>query len=267
MPEPERAEQFRRSLAQVSTGKSAWSKPGALALIGALLGSAVCFVLALGSVSALGRPHKASTAVLAILAAVFAVGAVLLARAAFHVEHRMRAGAPPAPVARTSPRVGRRPPRNSPASRFVTGVVLVVVLGLLVFLSVFLHARAARSAYTQHHGVLRTGTVETVHPIHHSSRSSSWTTYNYGVALLQPVGAVDHTVVNDPTKDEQAFEQGGQIVALVDPKQPSYAEIAGEPVFTSSWFIAPLVLGLVLLFFAFLVGYEQILHRRHKVAA
>jgi hypothetical protein len=70
----------------------------ALGAVAALLGAAACFVGCATEVSALGREHQTSSAVLIVVAAAFAAGAVVLVRVAIRLEHRFRSGGAAAPA-------------------------------------------------------------------------------------------------------------------------------------------------------------------------
>ena len=70
-------------------------------------------------------------------------------------------------------------------------------------------------------------TVETVQPEKHTSKSSTWYTYDYVVSLPTPVGGRAVTTVHDPNQ-QQEFVEGQPVNVLVDSKDASYAEIPGE---------------------------------------
>jgi hypothetical protein len=243
---------------------SSAGKPGGGSVVGfiaALIGALVCFVGCAVEVSALGRPHKLATAVLAIVAAAFAVGSFVLVRVAIHLEHGFRGAGPTAPARVAAPATARHP-KNGPVSRIVATIAAVGVLVFLVFLTVSLHSAATKSATTQHHGLARSGTVASVHSEDHSTKYDSWTTYNYDVTLSTPIGATSQTVAHDPTKDFQAYDAGEPIHVLIDPHQVSYAELPGSPVQSSSWFWGPLLFGAVLVMLAVLLTREHVKHRR-----
>jgi hypothetical protein len=236
-----------------------------LGFIGAIFGALICFIGAAASASALGRPHKVSTAVLAILAAAFAVGAIVLARVAILCEHRLRSNVPAHPVHVDHP--AARHPKNGPATRIFVIVLLLAVVAFLVVVSISQHSKSARSSETQHHGLSRTGTVVSVHSVHHTTRYDSWDTYNYDVALSAPVDATTHTVVHDPTKNDTDFSTGDTLTALVNPKDPGYAELPGRPAESSAWFVGPLLIGGPFVLVGILLGYEEVRHRRRRTAA
>jgi hypothetical protein len=259
--------------------------PGtALGAVAALLGATACFVGCATEVSALGREHQTSAAVLIVVAAAFAAGAVVLVRVAIRLEHRFRSGGAAAPAggphaARGAPAAGRTPARRGPAGRpawrvhdspvtRIVGVVLIagVVAGLTA-LTLQLHGQAAQSSYTQRHGLARRATVEAVHQVSHATSTQAWTTYDYDVALARPAGRVTRTVAHDPTQDFQRFDRGDVISVLVDPRQPAYAELPGIPVESPSWFAGPLVLAVIFLALAALIIAEEIRHRRGRSAA
>ncbi len=258
------------------TARQEWKRGTLAAFAAAILGTTVCVVGAAASAAAIGRPHHAPTYALALAAAAFTIATVALARLAIHLEHGLRGPAKPLrtlydlappghefaghPVAAST----RRHPKNGPVSRnFFIGLV-VVFIGVMAWISVALHARAARSAYTQHHGASRTGIVTLVHRIHHSSRSSSWTTYDYDVTLDDPVNGASSTRVHDPDQNFQHYFSGESVSILVDPKQPSYAEIPGRFASLRLWWIVPLLMVLILAAAATGVFWEQRRHQRHR---
>ncbi len=238
-----------------------------LGAVAALLAATFCFVGCLAAISALGREHEAPTAALIAAAAVFAVAAVVLIRVAIRLEHRFRPAQPAARVTPAGvPRTPARRPRNGPASRIVAIVIVIGAAAALTTLAVSLHSQAARSSYTQHHGLVRTATIEAVQPVSNSTSHDSWTTYDYDLALAAPAGAVTRTVAHDPTRDFRRFDQGDTISVLVDPRQPDYAELPGIPVESSSWFIGPLALAVVFVGLIVLISAEEIKHRRLRSA-
>jgi hypothetical protein len=236
--------------------------------MGAIFGALVCFIGCAAEVSALGRPHKVSGTVLAIAAIAFGVGAIVLVRLAIRLEHRFK-GSPPARTAATATApTGARHPRNGPVSRIIAAVAIVAVVAFVVAVSVSLHSGAVRSSYTQNHGLARRGTVTSVKSIHHYSRtSSSWTTYNFDVALTTPANGATSTVVQDPTKDFQDYDQGEPIKVLVDPKQLTYAEVPGQRLHSANWFVGPLVLVVIFGGLGAIITTEEIKHRRHRRAS
>jgi hypothetical protein len=106
--------------------------------------------------------------------------------------------------------------------------------------------------------------VTQVHRIHHSSRTSSYNTYEYDVALSNPVNGRDTTRVHDPSQNRRDFFTGEPITVLVDPKQPSYAEIPGMPAISSKWWISIVTIGGVFVLVGGFVAWEQKRHRRHR---
>ena len=236
----------------------------ALGAVAALLGATACFVGCATEVSALGREHQTPAAVLIVVAAAFAAGAVVLVRVAIRLEHRFRSGGAAAPARRGRPawRV-----HDSPVTRIVGVVLIAGVVAGLTALTLQLHGQAAQSSYTQHRGLARRATVEAVHQVSHATSTQAWTTYDYDVALARPAGRVTRTVAHDPTQDFQRFDRGDVISVLVDPRQPAYAELPGIPVESPTWFTGPLVLAVIFLALAALIIAEEIRHRRARSAA
>src|ERR1022692_4580322 len=238
-----------------------------LGAVAAMLAATFCFVGCLAEISALGREDNAPTAALIAAAAGFAVAAIILVRVAIRLEHRFRSAQP---VARATPPAVRRAqgrhPGNSPATRIIGIAIVIDAAVARTARAVQLHAEAARSSYTQQHGLARQATVEAVHAVSHDTSHDSWTTYDYDVTLAAPAGQVTRTVAHDPTRDFQRFDPGEKVSVLVDPQQPDYAELPGSPVGSSSWFTGPLVLGVIFLGLIALITAEEIKHRRLRPA-
>jgi hypothetical protein len=236
-------------------------------MVAAILAATVCFVLSIAQISALGREHSAPVAALIGLAALFAIAAALLVWVAIRLEHRFRSSFVPARATTPAPHPATvRHPRNGPASRIISAVIVVGAVVLLALLTLNLHSQASRSQDTQAHGLSRHARVVSVRTINNDTRYDSWITYDYVVALTVPAGTVRTTVVHDPTRDFQEFDPGDSITVLVDPHQLSYAELPGLPVESRWWFVGPLTLGLIFLGLAALLITEEIKHRRLRAA-
>ena len=142
------------------------------------------------------------------------------------------------------------------AGRIVLAVLGVGAVAAIVWLGFDLHAGAARSSYTQDHGVARGGVVTSVTEVDHSSKYDSWVTYDYGVRLDSPVDGTDETVAHDPAEDYQRYDTGDRIDVLVDPKDTGYAELPGERVNASTWWLGPGILLVVFVGLAVLIWRE-----------
>lgn len=124
----------------------------------------------------------------------------------------------------------------------------VVVLAALAFIFVGSTVVGVidwrRSVETQDHGILDVGSVSQVVPVTHTTRYSSYQTYNYDVSLRRPVKGHLATVVHTDQQYEAYFE-GDTVQVLVDPSGPGYAEFPGQPASDASGAFVPLVLGLL----------------------
>jgi hypothetical protein len=158
------------------------------------------------------------------------VGAAVLARAAERAEHRARGHEPIGRRVRADQGISRykaRSYRHSPTSQFIAIVVVGVLAVPMAVLAVVERSEGQRSTYTQHHGVAEVATVESVLPEQHTSKSSTWYTYDYVVSLPTPVIGQAVTTVHDPNQ-QQEFTEGQAVNVLVDSKDASYAEVPGE---------------------------------------
>jgi hypothetical protein len=123
----------------------------------------------------------------------------------------------------------------------MTWIAGLVLLGSAASLFVILtagDAGAARSAYTQAHGVRETATVVQAHNIVAESCgggaagcSDTWSAVVL-VRLPQPVGGRAETSVQVPHK--VSYQPGDTVTALVDPQSLGYAELPGVPMTTKT---------------------------------
>ena len=128
------------------------------------------------------------------------------------------------------------------AKRVVTLVTVgVPLLAGIIFLIVSFATRsgAALSGFVQAHGVRREAVILSVqNEEHHSTTttgsgssrhtttSTSWTAL-VAVSLADPVGGQTRTTVHVPGYESAA--SGDRLTVLVDPNDPSYAELPGSP--------------------------------------
>lgn len=103
------------------------------------------------------------------------------------------------------------------------GLFLVVISAGLAYDAVQEQAAVVRSCYTQASGVSLITTVAGVDNHYTKSGGYAYVT----VDLRVPVGGRVSTVVNVP--HTVSYATGQSLVALVDPKDPGYAELPGAP--------------------------------------
>jgi hypothetical protein len=230
--------------------------------VAALLGSTGCLIGCVIELSALGRGHGA-TAVPALLGIAFGALAVALLRVAIGVEHRYlaarrdSAAALPIDAPAVVPGGGR-----VHVSGVIAVLMLLVAAAALAGLSASLYSNGQRSQFTQHHGVPRQARVTAADSVSHTAKHDSWTTYDYDISLLVPVAGRTASHVEDPTRDTQVYGVGKTMSVLVDPREPGYSEVPGEPVQSRWWFIAPLVMAMFFLGLAVAETVKEIRHRR-----
>jgi uncharacterized membrane protein HdeD (DUF308 family) len=180
-----------------------------------------------------GASETILTIVLLLIAAAFAMWGI-------HCEHRLR-GLPPgrlavaAQAAHASAPTSWRAPRRrryGPTSTIVFGVIFAVVGIVMIPLMFSSHAQADKSSYTQSNGTPASAMVTNVDNQQSCGRSSC-TYYAYvNVLLSQPVDGSDSATVNIP--QNVSYSSGQTISVLVDPKDPSYAELPGSPYATDT---------------------------------
>lgn len=117
----------------------------------------------------------------------------------------------------------RRPTRPSRA-KLITGLTTqILALGGLVAAAIVVHADGAYSAFVQRDGLPDSGNVQQVNSI---QVKSGWKT-EITVALARPVGSVMTTVTHSP--DKTSLHAGQTVSMLLDPHNPAYSELPGEP--------------------------------------
>lgn len=98
--------------------------------------------------------------------------------------------------------------------------------------AVVTHSDADRSARVQQHGIPRVASVQSFTNNYHSSRGGGYYTAEMYVSFTQPVEGRTTTVVHYPGHVDPPL--GANYSVLVDPTDPSYAELPGSPS-TKSW--------------------------------
>ncbi|HXL94849.1 MAG TPA: DUF3592 domain-containing protein [Streptosporangiaceae bacterium] len=144
----------------------------------------------------------------------------------------------------------------------------LLFLGITIFLIVSTlqsYSGAQQSSYTQAHGVSETAVADNVQVItNRGSHGSVSYTSDITVTVQHPiVGNGSATVYS---QGGTSVTQGSTLTVLVDPRQPSYAEIPGSPYDTTSGWIVSLLFTIVFGIVAGLISRRAVLmilrHRR-----
>jgi hypothetical protein len=222
-----------------------------------VLATGFCALVFLGGViSASGPIDKGTTRTdLLVGAVIFALLAVALAWLARSVEHHARTGeGMRASIHRGFARGGAHARPTAPndgvrswyrQAHHARRIELVWVVGVsvgLVLAAIVGFSDWQRTQETQHHGLTASGVVTKVVAVSHSSgRTGSYMSYNLDVRLSPPVR--DHYATTVHTCDQSSPASVGQTVeVLVDPDDPGYAELPGQPVSIVWDGISPLLL-------------------------
>jgi hypothetical protein len=131
------------------------------------------------------------------------------------------------------PRAGRRRRvKRRTGAIWFSGVLLLGFVVALVLILTGGNSAAARSAYTQAHGVREVATVIWARNTSFRSGSSGSTSWyaDMLVRLPHPVGGRAQTTVHVP--DKVYYRQGDGVTVLVDAQGPGYAELPGRPYVT-----------------------------------
>jgi hypothetical protein len=131
----------------------------------------------------------------------------------------------------------------------------------LIVHSVSLRRDAARSAYTQAHGVRRAARV-----ISEDTGTGKNPTSALAVRLTRPVNGHDTTTAH--IQGAPAYSPGAPVTVVVDPQDPGYAELPGDPYTSDQQWL--LFLGIALaaiLTIPFIAGSEVLrqLRRRRRL--
>ena len=110
----------------------------------------------------------------------------------------------------------------------VVAVFLFMVCAVAAAVAVGTHNQVAQSGYVQDHGVRDDATVVSVvnSPIRNDNGPTTYTA-RVTVHLRQPVNGTVDSVAWVP--DEVNSHPGDVIAVLVDPRQPDYSELPGQP--------------------------------------
>jgi hypothetical protein len=108
------------------------------------------------------------------------------------------------------------------------GLLLASIAGLAVFgtLSGFFLSNYFLSSYTQHHGIVDSGTISNVSNSR-TERGSWWATVQ--ITLDRPVDGATSTTLT--VGNEVNSPDGTSVTVLVDPQDPAHAEYPGRPTY------------------------------------
>jgi hypothetical protein len=217
-----------------------------------------------------GSASKAHYALQAVLALAIGVVGAVLAISSEHQWHHLPGG--PSPWAanegwRTSgsDTGSSRRGLHAPGSVGFQALLFVGVTVFLLIATLNAYSGAQRSSYTQAHGVSESAVASNVQIITNRS-SHGHVSYTSDITV-----AIQHPTVGDGTatvysQGATSIMQGSTFTVLVDPRQPSYAEIPGAPYDTTSGWILSLLFTIVIGIVAGLVSRRAVLmilrHRR-----
>lgn len=140
--------------------------------------------------------------------------------------------------------------RRSPWSVVLGGVFLVLVSAGCAYDTYAANASAAKSSYTQSSGVRENATVTNVVNNKDCGRGGCTYSADVYVDLSRPVSGQTTADVSVPNSVN--YTDGQTITVLVDPKDPGYAELPGQPDNQASTAIWVAVVAAVVLAFGIL---------------
>jgi hypothetical protein len=219
----------------------------------AVLGVALALFGLLLLIGAIGDRHSLGTSAMWVDIVTGAVSlgcAALCGRWIMHLEHRARGHAPGkiavdvSRAPRALPRSWRSPRRRrySPVANVTFGLLLLALAIGCIVDTVSLHGQGARSSFVQAHGAPRIGVIISVDNIEHKGRESWWTA-KVVLTLDVPVKGQSTTTAYLPYATSAT--DGMLTTVLVDPRQPGYAEVRGEPYVTAGQWIGGLVTAII----------------------
>ncbi|HVV12050.1 hypothetical protein [Amycolatopsis sp.] len=131
----------------------------------------------------------------------------------------------------------RRPTRPSRAKLITALTTQILVLGGLIAAAIVMRANGAYSAFVQRDGLPDSGIAQQVNSI---QVKSGWKT-EITVALARPVGSVVTTVIHSP--DKTSLHAGQTVSMLLDPHNPAYSELSGDPATNPHEWLFPAVIA------------------------
>jgi hypothetical protein len=151
----------------------------------------------------------------------------------------------------------------------------LLFLGITIFLLVSTlqsYTGAQRSSYTQAHGVRESAVADNVQVIttrtSHGSVGHSHSSVSYTSEITV---TIQHPTVGDGSatvyiQGDTSITQGSTFTVLIDPRQPSYAEIPGSPYDTTTGWVLSLLFTIVFGIAVALISRQAVLmllrHRR-----
>jgi hypothetical protein len=188
---------------------------------------------------------------------ILAVGVLLVVHATRRDRQRRHGLYSQAAPGITSRRVRRRPAVHSPILPAIFTLALTGIAIASVVNAVQLHGQSGTSAYTQSSGLRRYALVFTVKNIEHQDRTSTWYTAEITAVLAQPVAGHVATTIYVPYG--VSVKTGQLVQVLVDPKQPEHSEFPGARYITTTDWLTPVAVTVVLLGLAALFGWGTFL--------
>jgi len=137
--------------------------------------------------------------------------------------------------------------------------ILVPALSITMFvISVQEYRDAARTSYTQAHGVRQAARVISEH-----TSTGKYPTSALVVRLSGPVNGHDTTTVH--IQGAPTYSSGAPVTVVVDSQDPGYAELPGARYTSDGQWEAPLGIGLgLMLFTPFVLGVLYLRRRRTR---
>jgi hypothetical protein len=146
-------------------------------------------------------------------------------------------------------------------------VLFAVIAVGCVGAAVAVYLEGARSSYVQHHGARVAAIVGSVANTQHCGRGGCYYTAAISVLMSREIKGRITTVVHYP--GFSGLSAGELVTVLVDPRQPSYAELPGAT-FAGKWtWLFPAVAAVVFGWLTVLQGRELrrvLAHRRESRA-
>ncbi|HZZ96372.1 MAG TPA: hypothetical protein VFE19_05135 [Jatrophihabitantaceae bacterium] len=153
--------------------------------------------------------------------------------------------------------------RRRSRSAIIGWVASTVLLGAGIAIFVMALEQHARSDETQRHGILVNSTVLTVEDGTHCVNYVCTNTPDFIVRLHRPVEGRTTTTVHDPDDDPADLTYRNNLPILVDPQEPSYAELPGKPLVEAGLLTgATLFFGFTVIAFGAAVVDQIRAHRR-----
>lgn len=136
--------------------------------------------------------------------------------------------------------MNNRSGRYGPHKTIMAGILIILLSFVIAFGIRQLNSAAAKSSYTQAHGIRENATVTSVDNEQSCQDSPGSCSYSANVSVTLPTAVKGRTSTVAYVPHKVTYANGQSVAVLVNPEDPGYAEVPGQSGYTNSGLLAVL---------------------------